>query len=134
MFNQTAIANAYCHHSSDAVCIPIEISKIIVNINDQNILNFWKAVTPQIIRLKHLEFAKLSNWTFGDIIFLLEVSNLASVKKGDQVDVSKGFILLQGQLTYSLSSQVNLRKSSHQDFNSKSLEKFGPASVVNESF
>ena len=120
MFNHTAIANAYCHHSSDAVCIPIEINKIVGSITDQNILNFWKAVTPQMIRLKHFEFAKLSNWTRGDIIFLLEVSNLVLVKKGEQVDVSKGFILLQGQITYSINTQASLIKNSNANFNVKS--------------
>lgn len=67
-FNQIAFANAYCHHSSDAVCIPIEISKIQKNLNKESMSNFWKAVAPRLIKLKHLEFSKISHWTRHNII------------------------------------------------------------------
>jgi len=83
MFNQTAIANAYCHHSSDAVCIPIEISKISKNMTQQNMRNFWKIAIIRLIKLKHLEFQKLANWTRNNIISLIENSVMASFKKGE---------------------------------------------------
>jgi len=53
-FGNCAIANAYCHHSSDAAVIPLEISKVrkFLMENDSSILKFWKAVTPRLIKLK----------------------------------------------------------------------------------
>lgn len=74
--------------------------------NPDSVKKFWKSVLPRLVKLLPVQFPKLSQWNRQHTVSLIDFSILRTFKKGQQIDLTNGIILVQGDISYQRGSDA----------------------------